>query len=171
MVENTASSASAGEAAISFKNQSFLDANAKWIVGLNQSAIFRIDYGQSFAGGSAMSLDSLGNMTILGTLTQSSDARLKKDIMPLRNSLNKIMSLGGYQYHWLNAARNEVVQTGVLAQEVEAQMPELVKSDEDGMKSVNYSGLIPYLVEAVKELKKENEILKEEIKKIAGKQP
>ncbi|HWR31876.1 MAG TPA: tail fiber domain-containing protein, partial [Chitinophagaceae bacterium] len=175
MLENTSSAANTGEVAISFKNQSFLDANAKWIVGLNQSAIFRIDYGLSFAGNSAMSLDSIGNMTILGTLTQNSDARLKKNITPLQNSLQKILRLNGYHYNWIDSSRSSAVQTGVLAQEIEQEMPELVKTDEAGMKSVNYSGMIPYLIESVKELKQENDQLKMElmqlksfIKEIAG---
>jgi len=45
-------------------------------------------------------------------------------------------------------------------------MPELVRADEAGVKSVNYNGLIPYLIEAIKELKQENEILKQKIDKL-----
>ncbi len=163
MVENSSPTASAGEAAISFKNQSFLNPNAKWIVGLNQSSSFRIDYGETFAGGSPMALDTTGNMTIAGILTQNSDARLKTNIHPLQNSLQKILLVNGYQYNWIDKTNDNSLQTGVLAQEVEKQMPELVKTDAEGTKSVNYSGMIPYLIEAVKELKSENEMLKKRI--------
>ncbi|MFT3979789.1 MAG: tail fiber domain-containing protein [Ferruginibacter sp.] len=108
-----------------------------------------------------------GNMVIAGTLTQNSDARLKKDIMPLEGSLQKLMQLNGYHYRWKAAGRDNELQTGLLAQEVAQQMPELVNTDEEGTKSVNYNGLIPYLLEAVKELKKENEYLKKQIEKIS----
>lgn len=106
-----------------------------------------------------MFLDTIGNLTIAGVLTQSSDARLKRNIRPLQNSLQKIMSLTGYNYNWIDEARDKKLQTGMLAQEVEKQMPELVAEDADGNKSVNYSALIPYLIESVKELKNENEQL------------
>lgn len=116
-----------------------------------------------------MQLTSTGNLSIDGTLTQNSDARLKRNIHPLQNSLKKIISLNGYQYNWIEANRDTALQTGVLAQQIEQQMPELVKTDEEGIKSVNYNGMIPYLIEAVKELKQENENLKEEIKKLKNK--
>ncbi len=104
-----------------------------------------------------------GNMVIAGTLTQNSDARLKKNIHPLQNSLQKIGKINGYHYTWRDTARAQQLQSGLLAQEVEQQMPELVSKGEEGISSVNYSGLIPYLVEAMKELKAENEQLKNEI--------
>jgi uncharacterized protein YqjF (DUF2071 family) len=59
--------------------------------------------------------------------------------------------LNGYQYHWKDASWDASLQTGLLAQEVERVMPELVKTDDKGMKSVNYIGLIPYMLEAAKE--------------------
>ena len=107
-----------------------------------------------------------GNMTLSGTLTQNSDARLKTNISPVKNALNKLDNLQGYHYNWKDTISDKTLQTGLLAQEVEQQMPELVLTDEDGIKSLNYIGLIPYLIEGMKELKKENQLLKEEIKKI-----
>lgn len=118
-----------------------------------------------------MTLTSSGNLLIDGVLTQNSDIRLKKNISPLQNSLDKISLLNGYQYNWIDASRGNALQSGVLAQEVEKQMPELVSTDAEGDKAVNYNGLIPYLIESVKELKqqiqelkKENEILRAKIK-------
>ena len=102
-------------------------------------------------------------MTIAGTLTQNSDARLKKNIQPLQNSLQKILSLGGYQYNWKENYRDKSLQTGLLAQQVEQQMPELVKEDKEGIKSVNYSGMVPYLVEALKEQQQKFEKLEKEL--------
>ncbi len=116
-----------------------------------------------FIGGSwRMRLSSTGNLTISGTLTES-DQRLKKDIKKVENPLAKIEALSGYNYHWIATDRDPKLQAGVLAQEVEKVMPELVNEDSVGTKSVNYVGLIPYLIESVKELSKKNEILEKEL--------
>jgi len=56
----------------------------------------------------------------------------------------------------------ESLQTGLIAQEVEKILPELVNEASDGYKSVNYIGLIPHLIEAVKELEAKNELLKKD---------
>lgn len=108
-------------------------------------------------------LFSTGNVTIAGTLTQNSDARLKKDFRVLSSPLEKVVRLNGYHYYWNDDKRDPGLQTGFTAQEVEAVMPELVVTGADGIKSVNYSGLIPYLVESIKELKKENDELRKAI--------
>ncbi len=132
---------------------------------IRNGIVFKADSSIQFrAGGNftRMILDKSGNLDIDGVYS-SSDIRLKKDISPLQNSLQKILRLNGYHYNWIDATRSNNLQTGVLAQEVEKYMPELVKTDKEGIKSVNYSGMIPYLVEAIKELKKENELLKKEI--------
>ncbi|HEX2630481.1 MAG TPA: tail fiber domain-containing protein [Chitinophagaceae bacterium] len=101
-------------------------------------------------GNTRMTLTSAGNLTIAGTLTQNSDARLKKDVVPLENSLEKILTLSGYHYSWKDTSRGNVLQTGLLAQQIQTLMPELVTKDEEGILSVNYNGLIPYLIEAIK---------------------
>jgi hypothetical protein len=112
-----------------------------------------------------MRLQENGNLTINGVYSPS-DMRLKKQITPLQNSLQKITSLGGYNYLWKDANRSNSLQAGVMAQQVEAIMPELVTTDEAGTKAVNYNGLIPYLIEAIKELKKENEALKTKMEQL-----
>ena len=116
-----------------------------------------------------MSLFNTGNLTIAGTLTQNSDARLKRDLSPLVSSLDKVTRLNGYHYYWREKARDEGLQTGFIAQEIEAIMPELVTTAEDGTKSVNYIGVIPYLAESIKELKKENEELRQMVKELLNK--
>ena len=92
-----------------------------------------------------------GNAWLQGTLTQNSDARLKKDILPLQNPLQKIIQLNGYTYHWKDEQLDKSLQTGMLAQEVQKMFPELVKENKDGVLAVNYAGLIPVLIESVKE--------------------
>ncbi|HSK11792.1 MAG TPA: tail fiber domain-containing protein [Phnomibacter sp.] len=100
--------------------------------------------------GNTMSLRGNGNVTFKGTVSQNSDARLKKDIGPLDDVVGKLLRISGYRYHWKEKGLDSTWQAGLLAQEVEAVMPELVYTADDGTKSVNYSGLIPYLLEAIK---------------------
>ena len=77
----------------------------------------------------------------------------------LENSPTHLTQLNGYHYYWKDEKRSKSLQTGVIAQEVEKIFPELVEKDEKGFLSVNYTGLIPHLIEAVKELKEQNEVL------------
>ena len=103
-----------------------------------------------------------GDATLAGTLTESSDRRLKKDIVSLSGSLTSLLKVRGVHYRWNNLKPHDTMslQTGFVAQEIEAIFPELVKEDAEGFKSVNYIGLIPHLVEAIKVLKAENQALK-----------
>jgi hypothetical protein len=103
-------------------------------------------------GWNILSLQGNGNATLYGTLTQNSDERLKKNITAIDNPLYALNQLNGYHYNWKDEWRDSTRQTGLLAQEVEKVMPELVKEDEKGIKSVNYNGLVPYLLEAIKVL-------------------
>jgi len=105
-------------------------------------------------------ITSAGNATLTGTLTQSSDKRLKKDFSSLNNSLSGIYQLNGYHYKWIEESRSKDLQTGLIAQEVQKIFPELVQTDEAGFLAVNYTGLVPHLIEAVKELRNENNALK-----------
>jgi len=79
-----------------------------------------------------------------------SDQRLKKDLSPLRDSLDKVLELRGVTYRWKDPARGEGTQLGMIAQEVERVFPEAVRVDEDGYRSVAYGKLTAPLVEALK---------------------
>ena len=93
-----------------------------------------------------------GNATLSGTLTQSSDLTLKNTIKPLEMSLANIAKIGGYSYFWKDTMRRgDERQIGLIAQEVEAIYPELVRKDGNGKLTLNYSGLVPVLLEATKE--------------------
>lgn len=107
-------------------------------------------------------IDNAGNGTLGGTLTQSSDRRIKRDFSPLSSSLENLISLNGYHYYWKDKDRDQSLQTGLVAQDVEALFPELVKTDEKGFKSLNYTGLIPHLIESVKQLARQNAKLEAE---------
>jgi hypothetical protein len=92
-----------------------------------------------------------GSICYATTPTVCSDIRLKKDFRRLSQSAEKINQLQGYQYYWKNE-KSPDLQTGLIAQEVQKIFPELVKTDEEGMLSVDYVGLIPHLIEANKSL-------------------
>jgi hypothetical protein len=117
-----------------------------------------------YAGyGNVLQLTGHGIGFLDGNLVQTSDSRLKKDITPIRSSLAGLKQLNGYHYNWINPTKDSTVQTGLLAQEVEKTFPELVYTGADGNKAVNYTGLIPHLLEAVKALDEENKQLKERL--------
>ncbi len=92
----------------------------------------------------------------------TSDARYKEDIKTLDGSLEKISLLRGVTYNWADKSRGKDRQVGVIAQEVEQVFPELVSTNEQGFKSVEYSKLVAPLIEAVKELKAQNDQLASE---------
>lgn len=114
----------------------------------------------------ALVLYKNGDLWIAGTLEQASDARLKKNILPLNGALSLIQQLSGYHYNWNAASYSNELQTGVLAQEVQQAMPELVRENAEGQLSVNYSGLIPYLIEAIKEQQQMIEKQQAELKEL-----
>jgi len=96
----------------------------------------------------------------------SSDRRLKSHLTPLDSSLCRLASLTGVYYDWDRQSfpeRNFPAgrQIGLIAQEEEEVYPELVRTDAEGFKSLSYDKLTAVLVEAVKELKKQNEALAE----------
>ena len=110
-----------------------------------------------------------GNAFLVGTLTQNSDARLKQNIVPVKNALDKIIQLNGYTYYWKNKHADNSMQTGVIAQEVQKLFPELVKENEQGILSVNYSGLIPVLIESIKDQQKQINELKSLVHQLISK--
>lgn len=92
----------------------------------------------------------------------ASDIRLKQDIQPIESALEKLVKISGVSYEWKKSPGEHYM--GFIAQEVEKQFPILVKTDEEGIKSVNYNGIAAPIVEAIKELKAENDALRAELK-------
>ena len=134
----------------------------------------------------ALIITKKGNMFVYGNITYSglcgqSDLRLKKDVETINGALDKVLQLRGVSYYWkskeeMAAARGKDVgnfsygfgsekQIGVIAQEVEQIMPELVVTDNEGFKAVKYENLTPVLIEAVKEqqaiIEKQNKRIEE----------
>jgi hypothetical protein len=100
------------------------------------------------------------NGTIYATsnITANSDLTLKKNLAIIENPTDKLMQLNGYSYQWKS---DDSHQYGVIAQEVEKILPYAVSTGNDGIKGVSYNQIIPVLIEAVKEQKKELEELRD----------
>ena len=97
----------------------------------------------------------------------SSDRRLKDNILPIENPLQKINSIGGYSFDW-NVEKQHIYSGkdyGVIAQEIEEILPELVDTRENGYKAVKYDKLVSLLIEGIKELSQEVDELKKQINK------
>ena len=96
----------------------------------------------------------------------SSDINLKTNIKDLEDPLTKICKINGYNYTWKDDKTSKL-KCGVIAQWVENHIPEVVITNEKtGIKSVDYNGLIPYLIESVKTIKSEIDIVNENIEKL-----
>lgn len=97
----------------------------------------------------------------------SSDVRFKRNITPFPNLLNKLTQLRPVNYYWRSAVFpgrhfGSSQSYGLVAQEVERVLPELVGEDEQGYKTVDYSKLPLMLLQAVKELRAENDSLRQQ---------
>jgi len=104
------------------------------------------------------------------TAFYSSDKSLKENIKNIENPLDKVSQINGVTFDWTDdyikqhggedkyfVRKNDV---GVIAQEIEKVLPQVVATREDGIKAVKYDRIVALLIESVKELKKEVEELK-----------
>ena len=103
-------------------------------------------------------------LQVSGTITCSdinstSDVKLKENIHSIKDPLDKIMKINGVGFRWKD---NKDEAIGVIAQDIEEVIPEVVKISGD-VKTVNYNGLIGVLIEAVKEQQRQIEELKKQI--------
>ena len=115
--------------------------------------------GDDTSTGGSLRVSGTANATKFST---TSDERLKKNIKKIESPLEVLAGIEGVKFNWINDGSLDV---GVIAQDVERCLPEAV-NEYNGTKSVNYNGIIGLLVEAVKDLSKDNQLLKMEIKSL-----
>jgi hypothetical protein len=123
---------------------------------------FRGNDGGSTITALTIDMSAAGAATFNNDVTAFSDKRLKTDISNIENGLDKVMRMQGV-YYKRNDVEDARTQIGVLAQDMETVLPEVVLTADDEMKtkSVDYGKLVSVLIEAVKELKAEiNELKK-----------
>ena len=117
-----------------------------------------------------MSGNYTGNFTASGDVTAYSDERLKSDITTIEDALNKVKNLRGVMFDKTDTLSSELKRsTGVIAQEVEKVLPEVVHNDiNTGYKSVAYGNIVGVLIEAIKEQQEQIDKLKHDIEFLKG---
>ena len=141
---------------------SFSTSNTAFVIGngtdsTNKSDAFKV----MFNGDATVSND----LTVSGDVVISSDARLKSNIVSLGSTLPKLLQIDGKSYEMKGKQK-----IGVLAQEIKKVFPELVSEDDNEMLAVNYQGLVPVLINALKEQQSEIDELKEMVQLLVSKE-
>ena len=108
-----------------------------------------------------------GEFTATGNITAFSDIRVKENIELIQRPIDKVKQINGYTYNRTDIESDERY-VGVVAQEVEKVLPEVVSEDDDGMKSVAYGNMVGLLVEAIKEQQKQIDALTARINTLEG---
>jgi len=128
---------------------------------------------QVYVGGTSYLTVNTSGISVTGTVTsttgfvESSSITLKENVNPITNALDAITSLVGVIYDRKDGSKKN--EPGLIAEEVNKVIPNLVSKDEDGnAEGIYYSKLTAYLVEAIKDLKSQIDPLKEEIRKLKG---
>ena len=134
---------------------SFNTANTAFVIGNGTASNAKSDaFKVMFNGDATVSND----LTVSGDVVISSDARLKSNIVSLGSTLPRLLQIDGKSYEIKGKQK-----IGVLAQEIKEVFPELVSEDDNEMLAVNYQGLVPVLINALKE---QDAKMKEQEKKI-----
>ena len=133
---NSSGSSATTATSFSASNTAFVIGNG--INGSNKSDAFKV----MFNGDATVS----NNLTVVGDVEVQSDARLKSNIVSLGSTLHKLLQIDGKSYEMKGKQK-----IGVLAQEIQEVFPELVSEDDNEMLAVNYQGLVPVLINALKE--------------------
>ena len=112
------------------------------------------------------SINVAGSIVAAGNVTAYSDIRLKTDVAPITNAIDKVKQINGVTY---TRKENNKRQTGVIAQDVLKVLPEAVEGSEEGMYSVAYGNMVGLLIEAIKEQQSEIDELKALVKQLLAK--
>ena len=135
-LHNSSGSSETSASSFSTSAPAFVIGNG--INSTNKSDAFKV----MFNGDATVSND----LTVSGDVVISSDARLKSNIVSLGSTLPKLLQIDGKSYEMKGKQK-----IGVLAQEIKEVFPELVSEDDNEMLAVNYQGLVPVLINALKE--------------------
>ena len=142
----------------------FNAANTAFVIGngtnsSNTSDAFKV----MFNGDATLSND----LTVEGDIVISSDARLKANIVSLGSTLARLLLIDGKSYTMKKDGKQKI---GVLAQDIQKVFPELVSTDDRDMLAVNYQGLVPVLINGLKEqdakMKEQDAKMKEQQKRL-----
>ena len=110
----------------------------------------------SFGPVSASIIQASGDITAF----YSSDERLKDNVTPIASALDKINSIGGYEFDWNSNSEHSGHDVGVIAQEIEKVLPEVVAQRDNGYLAVRYEKIVALLIQAIKEQQSQIDDLK-----------
>ena len=102
-------------------------------------------------------------VTVTGDVNSTSDINIKKNIQVIDNAIDKVKAISGVTFQW---KENEELSGGVIAQDVMVLLPELVKENDNNIKTVNYNGLVGLLIEVVKDQQNQLDELKTRISEL-----
>jgi len=111
-------------------------------------------------------VENNGTVYSSGDFNSASDIKLKTNIKTISNSLDKVLQLRGVEYDRIDMDGKH--QIGVIAQEVEKVVPDLVNEGDEGIKSVSYGNITALLIEAIKEQQKQIDTLTKRIEELGG---
>ena len=143
-------------------NKLLLGTDGEFEISHNSSGVNKINVTGN------LEIVTTGNVAITGELRvtdditafYSSDIKLKNDITPITNALDKVNSISGNTFKWNEETHHEGEDTGIIAQEIEKlNLPGLTQTRVNGIKAVRYDKLVPLLIEAIKELNNKVESL------------
>ena len=105
------------------------------------------------------------DLNVSGDITAfySSDERLKDNITPIPDALNKVISISGNTFSWNENSSHTGTDVGVVAQEIQKVLPDAVIEKDNGYLGVSYEKIIPLLIEAIKDLSHKVEVLEKQI--------
>ena len=122
-------------------------------------------------GSTAFGMYSVGKIASQNDIIAfvSSDKRLKTNIKQVENPLDKLSKISGVSFEWKDGYDKRIqnkTNLGVIAQEVQKVIPEIVKERDNGMLAVKYDQLVPVLIEAVKDQQKQIDELKKKLEEL-----
>jgi hypothetical protein len=131
----------------------------------------RITSGSLGVGVTPNATDGRGDFSNDVVAYSTSDKRLKENIKPLDNALGKVLKISGVEFDWKELTEeekktihgNEGHDIGVIAQEIEEVLPEVVTTRDNGYKAVKYEKIVPLLIEAIKEQQEQINKLEEKL--------
>lgn len=131
-------------------------------IGIADPGIYKLNVAGQARIGSSLRVEGAINATgdIIAFVT--SDKQLKRDIYPITDALYKINQISGVNFNWNTEKQTDYTgsDVGVIAQEIETVLPEVVTTRDNGYKAVRYEKIVPLLIEAIKDLSRQVEILK-----------
>ena len=152
-------------ASVKLQHAGHLSGSLGTITGVKQANITSgsFDYVNVTGNVTASSIETSGDIVAFG----SSDRELKDDIQPIENPLEKMDKIGGYTFVW-NDNQNvyKGKDVGVVAQEIQSVLPEIVATRANGYLGVKYEKIVPLLIESIKENTKKIKELEQEINEI-----